>query len=168
MEPLIALIATTLVVHMIGRTAIPSWRPWPVALRAGVAVMFTMTGIAHFVGMRDELIAMVPPALPAPEFLVTLTGILELAAAAALFWRPLRRRAAGGLALMLLAMFPANVYKAVNETDLRWDDTLLPRTVLQVVFVAAVVAVLAWDLREDRTADPAIADNARRSPQQIG
>lgn len=151
MEPLIALIATTLVVHLIGRFRVPSWRPWPVALRVGLAVMFTMTGVAHFVGRREELISMVPPALPAPELLVTVTGILELAGAAGLLlWGPLRRWAAGGLALMLLAMFPANVYRATTAQDLPWDDTLVPRTVLQVVFVAAVLLVFGHETRQTR------------------
>lgn len=156
MEPLVILLVTTLVVHLTGRMAVPSWRAWHVALRTGVAVMFMATGTAHFIGMRDELIAMVPPALPAPELLVTMTGILELGGAAALFWKPLRRWAAGGLVLMLVGMFPANIYKAVSETNPVWSETLLPRTVLQVVFVAAVMAVLVWDIRERRRAGAGI------------
>ena len=92
MEPLIALIATTLTVHFVARSRAPNWRPWPVALRTGVAFMFIMTGISHFIGKREELIAMVPPALPAPELLVAVTGILELAGAGALLLWPVMRR----------------------------------------------------------------------------
>ena len=39
--------------------------------------MFVLTGVSHFVGMRADLISMVPPALPEPALLVTLTGILD-------------------------------------------------------------------------------------------
>lgn len=150
MAPLIFLLATTAAVHLIGRARIPSWRPWPVALRSGVAVMFTVTGIAHFVGMRAELIDMVPPALPAPALLVTLTGVLELAGAVGVLCRPTRPWAAGGLSLMLLAMFPANVHLALTGTDLPWDDTLIPRTVLQIVFLAATSAVVLHSLPRRR------------------
>lgn len=150
MEPLIALVAVTVLVYLIGRLAVPSWRSWPVALRSGVAAMFVLTGAAHFIGMRGELIEMVPPILPVPELLVTITGVLELAGSIALFVKPLRRWAAGGLTLMLIAMFPANVYKAISSTDLAWSETLIPRTILQVVFLAATIAVLVWDVREDR------------------
>ncbi len=38
-------------------------------------------------------------------------------------------------------MFPANVYAATHGLQTEWLDGLLPRTVLQVVFVAATVVV---------------------------
>ena len=51
--------------------------------------MFTMTGVAHFTpGMRRDMIAIVPPRLPAPGLLVTITGVLELLGAAGLLYRP--------------------------------------------------------------------------------
>lgn len=112
--------------------------------------MFTVTGISHFIGMRAQLIEMVPPVLPAPAALVTITGLLELAGAIGLLWRPTRLWAAVGLSLMLIAMFPANVHLALNGTQLSWDDTIVPRTVLQVVFLAATSAVVVWELRDRR------------------
>lgn len=131
MVPLIVLTVVTLVVALFRR---------PLALRAGLAAMFTTTGIAHFVGMRQELVAMVPPALPAPELLVTVTGVLELAGAAGLLIARTAPWAAAGLSLMLVAMFPANVHLA-NHSD-AWDDQLLPRTLMQLVFLAATVTVV--------------------------
>jgi hypothetical protein len=43
--------------------------------------MLLFTALAHFdaFGMRADLVAVVPSALPAPGLLLTLTGILELA-----------------------------------------------------------------------------------------
>ena len=80
MEPLIALVAVTPTLAVIGVVGVRSLRPLADPLRFGLAVMFAMTGTAHFVGMRDELVAMVPPALPNPALLVTLTGAAELVA----------------------------------------------------------------------------------------
>ena len=151
MAPLIFLLGTTLLVHATSRFLILSRRPWPASLRAGVAVMLSATGIAYFVGMRAELIEMVPPGLPAPGFLVTLTGFLELAGAAAMFRAPTRPWAAGGLTLMLVAMFPANVHLALTGTDLPWYDTLGPRTLLQALFFAATSAVFVSSLRKRST-----------------
>ncbi len=131
MVPLIVLTVVTLVVALFRR---------PLALRAGLAAMFTVTGIAHFVGMRQELIDMVPPALPAPELLVTVTGILELAGAAGLLIARTTPWAAAGLTLMLIGMFPANVHLA-SYSD-AWDDQLVPRTLIQLVFLAATVTVV--------------------------
>ncbi|MFJ9818633.1 hypothetical protein ACIRU3_25915 [Streptomyces sp. NPDC101151] len=147
MEPVIALVGVTIVVYVANRI----WRRTPrgleIALRAGVAAMFTLTGLAHFVGMRADLIAMVPDWLSAPGAIVTITGILELAAAAAMIHRRLATTAAGGLTLLLMAMFPANVHLAVSGASLPWWDELVPRTIMQAVFLTATATVLVLTLR---------------------
>ncbi len=125
---------------LIGRSPV---HYWPTALRRGLAAMFVLTGVSHFVGLREDLIAMVPPALPAPALLVTVTGVLELAGAAALLWRRTAAWAAAGLGGLLVAMFPANVYAALSGVQIGGEPaTALPlRTGMQVLYVAAVAAV---------------------------
>ncbi|MGH3433636.1 MAG: DoxX family protein [Thermocrispum sp.] len=150
-EPFNAMTDVSMLVHLAGRQRADRLRTWPVALRCGLAAMFVLTGVAHFVGMRAELVAMVPPALPAPKLLITVTGVLELAGAAGLFWSRTRPWAAAGLAALLLAMFPANVYAALNGIGGETVDGLPLRSALQVVFLAAAVAVLLADLRQRRT-----------------
>ncbi len=144
MAPLIVLTTVTLLLRVIGTVAAAPLNAWRPALRGGLAAMFTVTGITHFAVLRADLIAMVPPALPRPDLLVTLTGILELAGAAALLHPRTARWAAAGLALLLVAMFPANVYAAVEGAALGGSAAtpLLPRTLMQLVFLAAAVAVL--------------------------
>ncbi|MEV2275351.1 hypothetical protein AB0I72_07175 [Nocardiopsis sp. NPDC049922] len=152
MEPLITLVGVTLALGVAGALGVRRLRPWPVALRGGLAAMFTLTGVVHFVGMRQELIAMVPPALPAPDLLVTVTGVLELLGAAALLWSRTAPWAAAGLTALLLAMFPANVHLALTGTDLPAHQEIVPRTVMQAVFLAATVAVVVTHARRrDRT-----------------
>lgn len=47
--------------------------------------------------MREDIVAMVPPALPASGLLVTLTGLAELACAFGLLWPRSARLSAGVL-----------------------------------------------------------------------
>ncbi len=145
MTPLIVLVVVTVVLRAAGAAGVDRLRSWPTALRGGLAAMFVLTGGSHFVGMREELISMVPPVLPAPDLLVSVTGVLELAGAAGLLWRPTAPWAAGGLSALLVAMFPANVYAALAGLTLSGSPAmpLLPRTLLQVVFLAATLTVLA-------------------------
>lgn len=150
MEPLVALVAVTLALLALGAAGVRRLRPWPVALSGGVAAMFLLTGVAHFVGMREELISMVPPSLPAPGLLVTVTGVLELAGAAGVLWTRTAPWAAAGLSALLVVMFPANVYTAVAQVPTEFTDELWPRTALQVVFLAATLAVLGHHLRARR------------------
>ncbi|GAA1097217.1 DoxX family protein [Nocardiopsis metallicus] len=156
MAPLITLVGTTALLAVLGLLGVRRLRPWPVPLRGGLAAMFTVTGVAHFVGMRDTLVAMVPPALPAPELLVTVTGVLELAGAAGLLWHRTAPWAAAGLALMLVAMFPANVYAITQGVSTGLTESLPVRTAMQAVFVAATTMVLvpcvgAWRGRRRQT-----------------
>ena len=86
---------------------------WSDALRFAFALMFVVTGVAHFVPRgRAEMTAMVPPRLPRPDLLVTLTGVLELLGAAGLLVPGLVRVSAYALIALLVAMFPANVRAA--------------------------------------------------------
>lgn len=144
MQPFIVLVSVTLLLRLAGAVGVTRLRPWPVALRGGLAAMFVMTGVSHFVGMREELISMVPPVLPQPGLLVTVTGLLELAGAAGLLVRRTAPAAAGGLAVLLVVMFPANVYAALSGAAMAGAQSmaLLPRTLVQVVFLAAALAVL--------------------------
>jgi uncharacterized membrane protein len=150
MEPLITLVVVTLALLAAGRLGIRVLRPWPIALRGGLAAMFVLTGVSHFVGMRERLIAMVPEVLPAPDVIVAVTGLLELAGAIGLLIPRVAPWAAGGLTLLLIGMFPANVHLALTGADLDPSDELLPRTMLQVVFVAAAVTALVTSLRSAR------------------
>jgi uncharacterized membrane protein len=150
MAPLIVFVVLTAGIHIAGRAGVRRLRPWPVALRGGLAALFTTTGIAHFVGMRAELIAMVPPGLPDPALLVTISGVLELAGALGLLLRPTAPWAAGCLAALLVALYPANVYAALEGVTTAPEDGLVPRTLMQLLWLAAAVAVVVSSVRDRR------------------
>ncbi|MET3851049.1 DoxX family protein [Paenibacillus sp. OAE614] len=148
MEPLIVLVAVTIVILIAGAAGIQRLRPWPVALRGGLAAMFMLTGTVHFVYLRTELIGMVPPALPYPGLIVTITGVLELAGALGLLWRPTVLWASCGLSLLLIVMFPANLYIALNGLYTHPEDTLIPRTLMQILFLSVSLAIWRYYLRQ--------------------
>ncbi|WP_191259815.1 DoxX family protein [Amycolatopsis oliviviridis] len=145
--PVLMLVAVTATLSLLGAFGVQRLKPWPVAVRGGVAALFVTTGLAHFIGMREELVAMVPPALPAPGLLVTITGVLELAGAAGVLWSRTAPWAAGGLTLLLLGMFPANVYKALHGPVASVMDELVPRSLMQVVFLAATGSLVVYYAR---------------------
>ncbi|WP_391573339.1 DoxX family protein [Cohnella sp.] len=147
MEPLITLVVVSLVILVAGAAGIKRLRPWPVALRGGLAAMFMLTGSVHFVYLRTELIGMVPPILPYPDLIVTITGVLELAGAVGLLWRPTVLWASGGLSLLLVAMFPANLYIAVNGHATSPEDALIPRTLMQILFLSVSLSIWVFYFR---------------------
>jgi uncharacterized membrane protein len=143
MAPLIALVGGFAVLRLLGFVGVDAVDAWQPALRGGLALMFVTTGVVHFLpSWRRDMIAMIPPSLPRPDLLVTLTGGLELAGAVGLLITPLAPLAAIGLALLMLAMFPANVSAARRGLTLGGKPvTPLPqRTLLQIVFIGAAIA----------------------------
>ncbi|MET8863806.1 DoxX family protein [Nonomuraea sp. NPDC004580] len=146
MVPFIALTGGFVVLRLIGLAGVDILDGWQPALRGALALMFAFTGVPHFLpSWRRDFVAMIPPAIPHKELMVTLTGVLELAGAAGLLYPPLAPYAAIGLALLMLAMFPANVSAARRGLTLAGKPvTPLPtRTALQVLFIAAAVAAAA-------------------------
>ena len=57
---LFVLIVVTVTLRAVGAAGMHRLRGWPTALRGGLAAMFVVTGGSHFVGMREDLISMVP------------------------------------------------------------------------------------------------------------
>lgn len=142
MAPFIALVGGSLVTRLIGFIGVEALDDWRTAVRIGLSLMFLLTGFAHFAPrMRSGMIAMVPPRLPAAGLLVTATGIAELAGAAGLWIPATATVAAWCLALLLIAMFPANVYAARHGVKLA-DSPPTPlgiRTAQQLLYLAAAV-----------------------------
>lgn len=143
MAPLITLLLSTVAARSIGWLGVAYVNNWTAAIAVGLAAMFLLTGFSHFAPpLRRDLIAIVPPRLPAPGYLVTLTGLLELLGAVGLLVPATRVAAAVCLLVLMLAMFPANVYASRMPDPPKSMTTRLPlRTAIQAVFLAAAVAV---------------------------
>jgi uncharacterized membrane protein len=147
MAPLIVQLVAWAVFWVAGVTGLVPAAATPVgALRFALAVMFAFTALSHFLPRtRAELLRMVPPALPAPGVLVSVTGILELGGALGLLLPPLVRLAALALAALLLALFPANVHadRAGLQTAGRRAMPLRYRLPLQLFWIACLLWVAA-------------------------
>ncbi len=143
MAVIVSLVLGTLAARLIGWLGVDYVDSWPQAVSVGLAVMFVMTGVAHFVpAMRRDMIAIVPPRLPAAGFLVTITGVLELLGAVGLLCPPTRVPAAVCLFVLMLMMFPANVYAArMPNPPKSMTSRLDVRTVEEIVFLGAAVVV---------------------------
>lgn len=107
-------------------------------------------GVLHFV-RPSGFVKIVPAWLPAPLFLVHLSGFFEIAGGFGLFPRRLHRGAAFGLIALYVAVFPANINMAVH--DIQPDGAHIPVALLwlRLPFQAAFIA-LAWWLSRSPTA----------------
>lgn len=127
---------------------------WSDAAAWSLSAMLLLTGGAHFVGYRQDLIRMVPPFLPRPDLLVTITGVLEWLGAALFVPRASRTLAGIGLAALFVMLLPANIYAALAGVPFAGKSAtpLLIRVPEQLIYIAFAL----WPAWEARRSMPAI------------
>lgn len=135
------LVIVTLLARLAGQLGVGCLKDWAAATRLGLAAMLCFTATAHFSSLRPDLVRMVPPGTPNPEFMVTFTGICEILGAIGLLVPRTRRIAGVALILMLIAVLPANIYAARAGLSIGGSAAtpLGRRVILQLLFI-----VLLW------------------------
>jgi len=106
----------------------------------GLGLLFVFAGSGQFL-QTELMVQMLPPWVPARLMLVHLTGVLEFAIALGFFIPATRRLAGWTAAAVLVLLFPANIYAALNYVAIgghAWGPVyLLLRAPLQL-------AILLW------------------------
>jgi uncharacterized membrane protein len=108
-------------------------------LRILVALPLLLSGVVlHFL-RTAETVRMIPPGFPAPALLVTISGVLEIAGAVGLFLPQVRKFSGLLVAVMMIAIFPANVYVAGATVGGLTMPSVPVRTAMQVVYILLVL-----------------------------
>ncbi len=100
--------------------------------------LFIVAGFGHF-GFTGAYQRIVPPVFPQPRLIVLISGVAEILLGAALLVPVTTRLAGWGLIVLLVAVFPANVYMALHPE-------LFPRIPVWTLWVRLPLqaALIAW------------------------
>ena len=91
------------------------WGGFFVDLLTGI--LYVVAGFNHL--LNPELyVAIIPPGLPNPEWLNVISGLAEIVLGVFLLEPRVRFLAAWGIIALLIAIFPANVYVALENVGL--------------------------------------------------
>jgi uncharacterized membrane protein len=85
--------------------------------RIGTGITFMLTGFFHFL-MPATFMKLMPPFIPEPLLMIYLSGIFEILGGIGLILSKTKTWAGYGLILLLLAVFPANIYVAWENVQL--------------------------------------------------
>lgn len=109
-----------------------------------LALALLVAGIGHLVDV-EEFLGQVPTFLPLREEIVVVSGLVEIALALALVVARGRRLAiVGGIvALFFVAVFPGNIWQAVNGSTSFGLDTATGR-VVRLFFQPLLVLWALW------------------------
>jgi len=146
MAPLIALALSFLVFRAVGflhgSFVFAYFSNWHYALRSALGCMFLLTASAHWGQRRPDLTRMVPERFGNAGLWVSFTGWAELAIAVGLQIHSIAAYAAVAAAALLCCLFPANVKAAREHLQISGSPVLpiVPRFIIQVVFIVAILA----------------------------
>ncbi len=85
--------------------------------RTLLGATFILAGLNHF-RSPEAYLQIMPDYLPAHEQLVAISGVAEMLGGLGVLLPPTQRAAGWGLVLLLLAVFPANIYATQHGMEL--------------------------------------------------
>ncbi|MGC8550025.1 MAG: DoxX family protein [Acidobacteriaceae bacterium] len=137
--PIALLIVTLLAFLLAGRRGYATMGWLQPILRVLVAIPLLVSGVyLHFLH-PDMVASIIPPIFPAHYFLAVFTGVCEVAGAIGLFPPSTRRPAALWLALLMIAVFPANIYVAGHTINGLHMPSVPVRTTMQWVYLVMIL-----------------------------
>ena len=81
-----------------------------------MSLFYIMAGTNHFINL-DWYVRIVPPILPFKTGIVYISGILEIILGSLLIFPKTRFIAGWGLIILLVAVYPANIYVALTNGE---------------------------------------------------
>ena len=111
-------------------------------LKVLVALPLVGSGVTHL-ATPAAMAQIIPPLFPARVLLVVLSGIAEFVGAGGLFLRQTKRLASLGIALLMIMVFPANIYVAGQTVDGLYMPTVPVRLLMQMIYIVLVL-ISGW------------------------
>ncbi len=136
---MLLLVCTVLAFLGLGQGGYAGFGTPQLVIRIVVALPLLISAVLLHFFRTDVTASIIPPLFPARHFLVLLTGVFEIAGALGLFVPSLRRAAAFWIAIMMISVFPANVYAAGKVVGGLPMPGVPLRTAMQMVYIVLVL-----------------------------
>ena len=117
---------------------------WQIALRVLMVLLLLGAAVDHFFSPQ-LFVSIIPPVFPDRYALVVLSGAFEAAGAIGLLLKAVRRPSALCLALLMVAVFPANIYVAGRAAGGLQMPGVAARSAMQMVFILLIL-LAGWGI----------------------
>ncbi len=105
-----------------------------------LAVLMVLAGLSHFFA-DGVYFKIYPPMLPYPATMVYFTGVAEVLGGIGLLIPRINQAAAWGLAILFIAVYPANINMAVNHIHI---DNIPDGNWFQAIRLPFQFVLIAW------------------------
>ena len=108
---------------------------------------YIYVGLRHFID-PNFFMAIMPDYLPYHLEAVYVSGVFEIILGGMLLNKKTRRLAAWGLIALLIAVFPANIYLAQNETAQQSLDISQSVAIIRLPFQFLFISLAYWHTKD--------------------
>ena len=108
-----------------------------------LSVMYIIIGIKHFTSL-EYFINIMPPFIPFKEFAVYFTGLIEIFGGLMLLSKSTRKIGAFLIIILLLIVFPANIYLYISEVPRELLGITKNQALIRMPFQIPLIILAYW------------------------
>ena len=112
-----------------------------------MSLLYVIIGIKHFTN-TNFFIAIVPPIINWKKEAVLISGFIEISLGVLLLFNQTRKLAAWGIILLLIAVFPANIYLYISDFARNIIGISKDQALLRLPFQIPLLIIAYWHTRE--------------------
>ena len=108
-----------------------------------MSLLYVIVGIKLFINI-DFFITIVPPFINWKKEVVILSGVIEIILGILLLFNQTRKLASWGIILLLIAVFPANIYLYLSEITRETLSISKNQALLRMPFQIPLIIISYW------------------------
>tara|TARA_B000000475_G_C15942427_1_gene425312 strand:+ start:639 stop:1091 length:453 start_codon:yes stop_codon:yes gene_type:complete len=113
-----------------------------------MSMFYIGVGIGHFI-MPEKFLIIIPKSFPFPFFLVYASGFFEIIFGVLLLFKKFRFFASIGLILLLIAVFPANIFLYLDEFARQaYGGVSKNQALVRMFFQIPLIFIAYWHSKE--------------------
>ena len=111
-----------------------------------MSLLYVSIGIKHFIN-PNFFVTIVPPIINCKEAAVIASGFIEVILGILLLFNQTRKLASWGIILLLIALFPANIYLYTSEIARETLSISKSQALLRMPFQIPLIMISYWSLK---------------------
>ena len=112
-----------------------------------MGLLYITVGVKHFID-PDFFITIVPPYIIFKKEVVLISGLIEIFLGLLLLFRKTRKFAGWGIILLLIAVFPANIYLYISDTPREILNISKNQALFRMPFQIPLIIISYWHSQE--------------------
>ena len=115
-----------------------------------MSLLYIIIGVKHFID-PEFFIAIVPPNIPFKKEVVLISGLIEILLGILLLFNQTRKFASWGIILLLISVFPANIYLYISEHPREILGITKNQALFRMPFQIPLIIISYWHTKESQS-----------------